>query len=71
MNGEAGVREFSDGAHDAGTAFGHHMVVFMPKVKDVPDKVEFRGWFVPGEPTSFCGVAHPPHKRTLAFLRLG
>ena len=60
-----------DGAHDAGTAFGHHVVVFVPKVEDVPHEVEFCGGLALGKPTSFRGVTHPTYERTFTFSRTG
>ena len=71
MDGQSGVGEFCDGAHDAGTSFGHHVVVFVPKVEDVPDEVEFSGGLALGEPTSFRGVTHPTDKRPFTLPREG
>ena len=71
MDGQSGVGEFCDGAHDAGTPLGHYVVVFVPKVEDVPDEVEFCSGLALGEPTSFGGVTHPTDESPFTFSRAG
>ena len=48
MNGQAGVREFGDGAHQANATLGHSTLVFKPKIEQVSHQVEF------GRLSSFC-----------------